>query len=952
MIDFNDGTPHNAINRKMPAANKRKCRSLIKNITMLACAAFLIACNCRMASAQQPNILVIVLDDARYDMFQPNGGPAFFNTPSINRIAEEGVNFRFMGATSSVCVPSRASMYTGLYAHHHGAFDNGTSPKPGLTYVSSILRDAGYYTGFIGKWLLGKKLPDTPQGFDYWAITDDDEHLDPPIHFNDSSTINYTGHDAVIYTNLAIDFLDNKVPQGEPWLLCLFHRVPHLPYEPISTEDSLYQFAAVDVPENFQPYHGDFPSYLYPGHQFEGDSATLVQSIRDYYETCHAAEYSVNRLLAHLDSIHVLDSTLIIFSSDNGYMMGEHDLEKKTLSYDESLRLPLFIRYPAWFAAGSVVTDEFAANIDFAPTMLEAAGIPDTFNMDGVSLHQLAEGQVHRKDFFLENYTDNGNNWEAIRSMDYLYIYSYCSSLTEEFFDLTADPEENHNLIMNPSYANLIQQYRMKRDSIRLATNDTIYPSLQNCSLESEFYLDADSDGFGNPQTFIRSAAATNGYVANNIDCNDDPLSEGALFHPGAAERANGLDDDCDGLTDETSVFYVDADLDGFGTTMATVVAIEAPYGFSADSTDCNDDPYAGGAGVFPGAPEMPNFADDNCNGLIDEVFVYQDADHDGYGNPFAVANAQDSLMGYVADNTDCNDSFQAGGATIHPGATDLCNGIDDDCNGLVDDYKIVATISPAGAVSVCNSTEVVFVANTGTGISYQWLKNGAAINGATGSSYATTKHGDYQVTESNSFSCLSTSPKTTMSTMNKPAATITPLSSLDICGTGSVKLQANSGSDLSYQWKKGSTLISGATKKTYTATATGTYKVIVTKSNGCEKISDGVKVTNSCKEILEGATSRDETFLLYPNPAGQLVTVYFSLDDAMLNCDAIISVKDMTGREIFRKEERLINGVLRTELEPWNNAANGMYLVTVSIQDNAFNGKSREWMKPVVYQH
>ena len=114
-----------------------------------------------------------------------------------------------------------------------------------------------------------------------------------------------------------------------------------------------------------------------------------------------------------------------------------------------------------------MIYNEFAANIDLAPTILEAAGIPDTFNMDGISLRKLASGQLHRKDFFLENYTDNGNNWEAVRSFNYLYIYSYCSTVTEEFFDLTIDPQQNKNLINDANYAALIQEYRLKRDSIR-----------------------------------------------------------------------------------------------------------------------------------------------------------------------------------------------------------------------------------------------------------------------------------------------------------------------------------------------------------------------------------------------------------------------------------------------------------------------------------------------------
>lgn len=924
----------------------------VTNIRCICLSAAIIATglfSSAFAQVQQPNILLIELDDARFDMFQPNGGPDFFQTPSINRIAEEGVNFKLMGATTSLCVPSRSSIYTGLYAHHHGAYDNGTSPKPGLTYVSGILQDAGYYTGFVGKWLLGKKLPDKPVGFDYWAVTDEDEHLDPPILFNDSTTITYTGHDAVIYTNLALDFLENKVPQGMPWLLMVSHRVPHLPYEPLSAEDSLYQFETIPFPDNFQAYRQDFPSYLYPGHEFEGDSAELDQQIRDYYETCHAAEYSTARLLNYLDSLNIINNTLIIFSSDNGYFLGEHFLGKKSLSYDESLKLPLFVRYPAWFTPGTVIEDEFAANIDFAPTMLEAAGIPDTFNMDGVSLHQLATGQVHRKDFLLENYTENGNNWEAIHSKNYVYIYSYCSSVTEEFFDLTIDSKQNHNLINNTDYADLIELYRMKLDSLRTATGDTIMPDLQNCSLQSEFYIDQDGDGYGNPNQFVRSTYQPGGYVTNADDCNDDTAANGALFYPGATELANQLDDDCDGLIDELSTFYADADGDGFGNAMDTILTVEVPAGYTTDNTDCNDDPDAGGATVYPGAPEVMNGIDDDCNGMIDESLLYLDADQDGYGNPEVYIESTEPVPGYVTDKSDCNDNPNDGGADIHPGVTDFCNGIDDNCDGVTDENAVTATITPNGFVYVCTSTKVTFTANSEPGIIYQWLKDGVPINGATGSSYTTSKQANYQVVEYNSYNCLSTSLITYLGTLSKPAATITPLGDLDICLTGSVKLQANSGSTLSYQWKKGSDLIEGATKKNYTAKATGLYKIIVTKTNGCSKTSDGVKVTKSCKEIpVTGINA--ETFNIYPNPSGGAISIYFAFD-APAACNAMVTVKTIMGKEIYSEKVDVENGVLFTEINPWKDASNGLYIVEISVSPATNEMDKRQWMKTVVYE-
>ncbi len=254
------------------------------------------------AQQSKPNIVVIMLDDARYDMFAPNGGPAFFNTPSINRIAEEGVNFRFTGVTTSLCAPSRASIYTGLYAHHHGTLDNGTSPNPGLTYVSSVLQDNGYKTAFIGKWLLDFHIPDDPVGFDFWAVTDSIEHDSMTIRFDDGSLAYYIEPEATVYTDLGLNFVENMVPDGSPWALFLFYRYPHSPYEPYPGEETLYQQANINYPENTGLYTKDFPSYLYPGHLFEGDSTDLDQAIRDYYETGHAAEYAVDSVMKYLEA--------------------------------------------------------------------------------------------------------------------------------------------------------------------------------------------------------------------------------------------------------------------------------------------------------------------------------------------------------------------------------------------------------------------------------------------------------------------------------------------------------------------------------------------------------------------------------------------------------------------------------------------------------------------------
>ncbi|MEO6167461.1 MAG: sulfatase-like hydrolase/transferase, partial [Chitinophagales bacterium] len=657
----------------------------------------------------RPNILVILLDDARYDSFGPNGGPDFFNTPSINSIAQEGANFKNYFVTTAVCGPSRSTIYTGLYTHHHGCVENGDSPNPGLTYVSSILQDAGYYTGFIGKWLYNFKVPDTPVGFDYWAVTDSFKHIDPVITFNDGSQVQYYGHDSEIYTDLGLDFWNNKAPTCQPWLLFMSHRVPHTPFNPREQDTALYDNEVKPFPSNFDHYQKNFPSHLYPGKEYLLNSDSLTKEIERYFETCYSAEASTDSLLTWLSNHHLLDSTLIIFTSDNGYLFGEHKLHLKLLAYEESMHVPLFIRYPPWFAPGTVIENEITANIDLAPTLLEAAGIRDTFQMDGESVHSLANGTTHRPYFFFEHIPNTGVSWEAVRSLRYKYIYHFCSNQTEEFFDLLNDPGENTNLIFDPAYDVLIDRYRFLRDSLRIATDDTVNPSPGGCSLNSFFYADADQDGFGNYSIRL----------------------------------------------------------------------------------------------------ELPN-----------------------------------KPSGYVADKTDCDDA----NASVHPGANDICNGIDDNCNHLIDENAIIATITPAGNVSVCEGTEVLLTANGGAGISYQWIRKSKNLVGETNQSYSTKKDASYSVLETNTFDCAATSAKTKLTVLAVPAATIIPLTATDLCFVDTVILQANGGTAYTYQWKKGSKILA-ETNQVIKTTKSGTYKVTITNQQGCSKTSNGFKVTNSCKE-------------------------------------------------------------------------------------------------------
>ena len=195
----------------------------------------------------------------------------------------------------------------------------------------------------------------------------------------------------------------------------------------------------------------------------------------------------------------------------------------------------------------------------------------------------------------------------------------------------------------------------------------------------STFYRDADNDGYGNPGLATSTTVKPSGYVANNNDCNDS----NSAIHPNAAEACNGIDDDCDGVIDEgcSNTFYRDADGDGYGNQSKATTTATQPSGYVSNDDDCNDSNSA----IHPGAAEICDGIDNNCNGTIDEGCAntfYRDADGDGYGNPGKATTTASRPAGYVANNSDCNDS----NSSVHPGAAEVCDGVDNNCNGQVDE--------------------------------------------------------------------------------------------------------------------------------------------------------------------------------------------------------------------------------------------------------------------------
>lgn len=430
-----------------------------------------------------PNIIVYMLDDARYDVFELNGGPEWFNTPNINRIAEEGVNFELATVPTPVCAPARAMMYTGLLPHKNGCVANGTLFNAALPKVSEIFTDSGYYTGLIGKYGNGFG---PAIGFNWYATSENDEYINPPYDYNGVDT-NFTGNILDVYPQLALEFL-NSVPEGQPFMLYYFDRAPHDNATPRLEDSDLYIGDTIPFPANFSKYLENYPSYYYnSGYNCKMDSSELVAFIKNRYRVLHAVDENIGQLFSWLEANNQLDSTIIIFTSDNGYLYGEHKMLKKGFALEESFRIPLFIRYPSWFEPGTVISDQFASLIDIPTTMLEIAEIDNTFGFDGKSLRALGNSEITEQYALHQiGYNPLVPSSRGLRTMEYLYTYTFCSDTVysvEQLFDLTLDPGQNINLAYNPSYELLIDSLKLIMDSIRFVHGDTIAEPLANCYL-------------------------------------------------------------------------------------------------------------------------------------------------------------------------------------------------------------------------------------------------------------------------------------------------------------------------------------------------------------------------------------------------------------------------------------------------------------------------------------
>lgn len=463
----------------------------------------------------RPNIIWMFSDDHSFQTIGAYGGRLkdLNPTPNIDRLASEGMRFDRCYVANSICAPSRATLLTGKHSHMNGKIDNVQPFNHDQQQVQKILRKNGYQTAMVGKIHLDGRL----QGFDYWEVLPGQGEYNDPEFISDQGTTNrFDGYVTDIITDKAFDWLENKRDPTRPFMLMIHHKAPHRKWIPAARD--MERYADVHIPEPntlFDDYDGrgtaaheqemmisedlrlreDLkigPEYAVPGGPFfkrnklyaaaELEGRDLVRwkyqtYMKDFLRCVWALDENVGRVLDKLDELGLSDNTVVMYSSDQGFYMGEHGWFDKRFMYEESFRTPFIVRWPGVVSAGSVNTD-LVQNIDFAETFLDVAGISVPADMQGRSLVPLFKGERPadwRELLYYHYYEYPG--WHSVRRHEgvfdgrYKLIRYYGPDVPGgeewEFFDLETDPHEMKSIYDISKEKKLIQRFKSTLDETR-----------------------------------------------------------------------------------------------------------------------------------------------------------------------------------------------------------------------------------------------------------------------------------------------------------------------------------------------------------------------------------------------------------------------------------------------------------------------------------------------------
>ena len=444
-------------------------------------------------AAAKPNVLVILMDDLRWDALGYAGHP-HVKTPQIDRIAREGVNFRNAFSTTSLCSPSRASLLTGVYAHRHGVTNNFTELPAALETFPKVLQRGGYTTAYVGKWHMGEGNDEPRPGFDYFVTHQGQgKYFDTEFNFNGQRRETRPGYYTTVVTDIALDWL-RQDHQQKPWMLILGHKASHSFYTPEQKYAHAFDTVPVAYPQSAfaldgkpdwvrdrrATWHGIYGPLFEWRKKFPDERPEAVKDFENmvhaYWSTILSVDDSVGRLRTWLEETGQLDNTIVVFVGDNGLLEGEHGMVDKRTMHEPSIRIPLAVRYPGLTAAAKTI-DAQVLTMDLAPSLLELTGTGALQNIDGRSWVRLVKGgdpEWRKSWFYYYNYEKEfpyTPNVRGVRSEDWKYIhYPHGDGGPDrhraELYDLRRDPGELTNLIDAPQAAATREE--LKRELARV----------------------------------------------------------------------------------------------------------------------------------------------------------------------------------------------------------------------------------------------------------------------------------------------------------------------------------------------------------------------------------------------------------------------------------------------------------------------------------------------------
>jgi N-acetylglucosamine-6-sulfatase len=448
--------------------------------------------------AVQPNIIVILVDDLRWDELGVAGHP-YLETPNIDRLAREGVYFANAFHAVPLCSPNRASILTGQYPSRHGIIDNVARDRVShrLETFPRALQSNGYETAFLGKWHMGND-PTSRPGFDHWMAIPGQGRVVNPEFYEDGRVHEVEGYITDVLTDRAVSFIERE--REHPFFIHIGHKALHPDSHQLDDGSVDRERPRAYIPA--ERHAGRYDETVFPRRdnvissldELSGqpalrraltrknsaemnemfgpilDHGTSEETIRRRAEMVLAVDDGLGRIMSALEGKGILDETLIVFTSDNGFFYGEHGLSsvERRMPYEEAIRMPLVMRYPPSIEVGTSIED-LVVSVDIAPTALDVAGVAIGDHIQGRSLVPLLQGTSTdwRESILIEFYTyENPWPWlldmdyRAVRTDRYKYVHWMQHPEENELYDLHADPYEMRNLIDEPGMSDVLTELR------------------------------------------------------------------------------------------------------------------------------------------------------------------------------------------------------------------------------------------------------------------------------------------------------------------------------------------------------------------------------------------------------------------------------------------------------------------------------------------------------------